>query len=199
MISFRGTNHPSRAETYHNLNLGVMRPHLPNQRGKRRNNIIDILALLHDIIRAQVHADDVGRVLLQPPDELLLAGDVDGQEARVALVVAVVLGVAAVVLRLAGADKVDGRPLGGLELVPELGAPADDLGDGVAEGHVPEPGGCLGGGARREGGEEEGKAEHGDWMEGLSWMMGLGQGSTDGTGVHRSLLKVLRGTSNTQR
>lgn len=107
MISFKDTTLRG-GKTYHNLDLGVMRPHLPNQRGKRRNNVIDILALLHDIVGAQVHADDVGRVLLQPPDQLLLAGDVDGQETRVALVVAVVFCVAAVVLGLAGPDKVDG-------------------------------------------------------------------------------------------
>jgi hypothetical protein len=54
----------------------------------------------------------------------------------VALVVPVVLGVPAVVLGFAGADPVDGGPFGALEFLPKFGAPADYLGDAVAEGHV---------------------------------------------------------------
>ena len=53
-----------------------------------------------------------------------------------ALVVAIVLAVFTVVLRLAGPDKVNGGPFGGLQLLPEFGAPADDFGDTVTEGHV---------------------------------------------------------------
>lgn len=109
-----------------------------------------------------MHGDDVGRVGLQPADELLLVGDVDGQEPRVALVVAVVLGVLAVVLRLARADPVDAGPLGALQLLPQLGAPADDLGDGVAKGHVAQRRGVLGldSAGGREGLDEEGLGEH---------------------------------------
>ena len=59
-----------------------------------------------------------------------------------ALVVTVVLRVLAVILCLAAADEVDCCPFGRLEFLPEFGSPADDLGYGVAEGHVAD--GCVG-------------------------------------------------------
>lgn len=145
-------------DTHHNLDLGVVIAHLLDQGGERGNDISHGLVLLHDIVGAKMHGDHIGRVPLEPSDQLLLVGDVDCQEAGMTLVVAVVLGVAAVVLCLSGADKVDGGPLGRLQLVPELGAPADDLGDGVAEGHVPQSGRV---GLRRDGSGEAEEREDG--------------------------------------
>ena len=55
-----------------------------------------------------------------------------------ALIVAVILCVSAVILGFAGADEVHGSPFGGLQFLPELGAPADDLGYAVPKGHVAE-------------------------------------------------------------
>lgn len=123
-----------------------MRPHSPHQLGKRSYNIRSRLALLHDIIRPKMHRHDIRRVPRQPAIQLILVRNIDGQEPRVALVVAVVLCVAAVVFRLARPHKVDGLagPFGHrLQLVPEHGAPADDFGDGVAEGHVAQRGGGV--------------------------------------------------------
>lgn len=67
-------------------------------------------------------------------------------------IVAIVLGVFAIVLGFPAADEVCAGVLGGLQLFPEFGAPADDFCDGIAEGHVPEGGICLGGGEGEEGG-----------------------------------------------
>lgn len=130
-------------ETYHDLHFGVVRPHRPDELRERRDDIRNRLILLHDVVGAQVHGDHVGGIILQPAIQLVLVRDVDGQEPRVALVVAVVLAISAVVFGFAAADKVYGGPLGGLEFLPEERAPADDFGDGVAEGHVAQ-GGVLG-------------------------------------------------------
>lgn len=59
------------------------------------------------------------------------------------LIVAVVLGVAAVVLGFPGADEIDCGPFGGLQLVPEFRAPADDFGYGVTERHVAQRCSCV--------------------------------------------------------
>ena len=108
-----------------------------------------------------MHGNHIGRVRLQPAVQLVLGRNVDGQEARVALVVAVVRRVFAVILGPPAADEVDARPFGRLQqLGPQLGAPAHDLGDGVAEGHVAQRA-VLGAGADGQGGEHEGgDADH---------------------------------------
>ena len=92
---------------HHTSTAHSLEAHLLGQRGKGSNDVGDRLALLGDIVGAEMHGDDIGRVLLQPAHELLLVRDVDGQEARVSLIVTVLLGVSAVVLRLARPDKVD--------------------------------------------------------------------------------------------
>lgn len=96
-----------------------MRPHSIHQLCERRDDIGYRLVLLHDVVGSEMHGDYIGGVGLEPAIELVLVRDVDGQEARVAFVVAVILVVAAVVLGLAGADPVDARPLGGLEPLPK--------------------------------------------------------------------------------
>jgi len=116
-----------------------MSTHLRNESRKGGDNVVGTPVPV-DVVGAQVHCDDIGRVLLQPAHQLLLVGNVDGQKPRVALVVAIVLCVAAVVLPAAGPDEIDLCPLGRLQLVPQLGSPADNLGDGVAKGHVAERG-----------------------------------------------------------
>lgn len=115
-----------------------MGPHRRNELGEGRNDISNSLILLHNIVRAKMHRDDIRRVGPQPAIQLILVGNVDGQEARVALVVTVILVVATVVLGPARADEVDVGPFGRLKLVPELGAPAYNLGYRVAKGHVAE-------------------------------------------------------------
>lgn len=85
-----------------------------------------------------------------------------------ALVVAVVFCVFAVILRLAGSDKVDVLPFRGLELVPQLGAPADDFCNRVAKRHVADRGVCLSGCCAHESGEgEELDGDHFGRMEKL--------------------------------
>lgn len=150
-------------DTHHNLDLGVVVTHLLDEGGESSDDIIGGLVLLDNVVGAQVHGDHIGRVFLEPADELFLVGDVDSQETGVALVVTVVLGVAAVVLCPSGTYEVDIGPLGRLQLVPELGAPAGDLGDGVTEGHEPEAG-VVGlrrnaGGKAKEG-EDGGRGDH---------------------------------------
>lgn len=99
---------------YDDLHVRVAVPHDAYQRRERCDDISDGLVLLYDVIRPEVHSDDICWVGLEPADKLLPIGDVDGQETRVTLVVAVVRSVSAVVLRLAGSDPVDRSPFGGL-------------------------------------------------------------------------------------
>jgi hypothetical protein len=148
--------------TYYDFYLGVLSPHSPDQLREGSDDVRHSLVLLYNIVGSQVHGHHVGRILVEPAVELVLVGNVDGQKARVAFIVAVVFGVAAVVLRLAGADKVNGFPLGGLQLFPEQGAPADDFGDGVPKGHEAE-GGVLGEGATGQGREK--KVLEGDHLD----------------------------------
>jgi hypothetical protein len=54
-------------DTYNNLHLRITRPHRRNQFGKGSNNIACRLALLHDVIRAQMHGNHIRWVCLQPP------------------------------------------------------------------------------------------------------------------------------------
>jgi len=111
-----------------------------------------------------MHRDHIRRITFQPPIQLPFIRNVDSEETRVAFVVAVVGRVATVVLGFAAADEVydGGVEGGGLQALPELGAPADYLGYGVAEGHVADCGvGGLGGCGCEEGGEgEEGGEQH---------------------------------------
>ena len=111
-----------------------------------------------------MHRNHIRRIAFQPPIQLALVCDINGEETRVAFVVAVVGRVRAVVFGFAAADEVDGGGVegGGLEALPELGAPADYLGYGVAEGHVADWGvGGLGGCEREEGTEgEDGGEQH---------------------------------------
>jgi hypothetical protein len=130
------------------------------------NNNPTYLILLHDIIRPQMHAHHIRRIPPQPPLELSLIRDINRQEAGVALIIPIIFRVVAVILRLAGADEINGCKLGGLELLPEFRAPTDYLGDAVAEGHVAD--GCVGGlcgcGCCQGGEEEGGEVEHfGGW------------------------------------
>lgn len=89
------------------------------------------------------------------------------------LIVTIILAVFAVVLCLARANEVDGGPFGGLEFFPEERAPADDFGDGVSEGHVPDSG-VLGGGGEEKGDEwQELEGYHGGRMlvDGVSFVV----------------------------
>lgn len=111
-----------------------------------------------------MHRNHIRGIRLQPPIQLPFIRDIDSKETRVAFVVAIVGRVAAVIFGFAAADKVHGGGVerGGLETLPEFGAPADYLGYAVAEGHVADCGvGGLGGGRCEEGGEgEEGGEQH---------------------------------------
>lgn len=154
--------------TYHNLRLRVARPHRAHKRREGLDDIRHRLTLLHDIISPQMHRNHIRGIRLQPPLQLLLLHDINGQEPRVALIVAVVLRVFAVVLGFARPDKVYSRPLGGLEFLPEFGAPADNLRDGVAEGHVAEGDGrVLGEGSGGEG--RQGEQLEGDHFGDEGW------------------------------
>lgn len=108
-----------------------------------------------------MHGNQVCRVLFEPAVELVFVCDVDGEEARVAFVVAVVFGVfaAGLVFVFAAADEVYGGEVGGLQFVPEFGAPADDFRDAVAKGHVADWCG-LGGGEGEDEGEEVSEGDH---------------------------------------
>jgi len=160
----RYTGKYRKEQTHHNLHPRIRPPHTPHQRPKRLDNIRHRLILLHNIIRTQMHRNHVRGICLQPPIQLPFIRNVDSEETRVAFVVAVVGRVRAVVFGFAAADKVYGGGVEGrgLEALPELGAPADYLGYGVAEGHVADWGvGDLGGCEREEGGEgEEGGEQH---------------------------------------
>jgi len=57
-----------------------MRPHRRHELRKRSNNIRHRLALLHDIIRAQMHRNNIRGICLQPSIKLILVRDIDGQE-----------------------------------------------------------------------------------------------------------------------
>jgi hypothetical protein len=117
---------------------------------------VEFNSLLDDIIGSKMHCNNIRGVRLQPPIELVLIRDIDSKKPAVAFIVAVVLGVSAVVLCFPAADPVHGRPFSGLETFPELGAPADDLGDAVAEGHEADGRvGRLGGRGSCDGSEEE--------------------------------------------
>jgi hypothetical protein len=122
-----------------------------------------------------MHSNHIRGVRLEPAIQLVFVGDVDGEKAAVALVIAVVFGVFAVVLCLTGAYEVDGGPFGGLKFLPEFGAPADDFSDAVAERHISDGGVCgLSRGCRYEGQEgecENCEADHGDSGDGCSWTL----------------------------
>jgi hypothetical protein len=121
-----------------------------------------------------MHSHHIRGVRLQPSLQLISVRDVDGQEAAVALVVTVVFGVAAVVFCFTGADEIDAGPFGGLQLLPEFGAPANDFGDAVAKGHVADGGvGGLGGGCGQEGGEGEGEGLEVDHDDGDDFLLKL--------------------------
>jgi hypothetical protein len=99
-------------------------------------------ALLHNIISPQMHGNNICGISLQPPIQLVLIRNIDSQEAVMPFIVAIVLCISAVILSLSAADPVHGCSFGGLKLLPELSAPADDLCDAVAEKHEAE--GCVG-------------------------------------------------------
>ena len=68
--------------TYHNLHPRVAIAHGVDERREGLDNLSGWLALLDDVVGAQVHRDDdVGWVALEPADELLGVGNVDGKEA----------------------------------------------------------------------------------------------------------------------
>lgn len=100
-----------------------------------------------------MHRNHIGGILSQPALQLVLVRDIDGLEARMAFAVAVVPVVAAVEVGTDGTDEVHVGELGGLEALPEFGAPALDLGYRVAKGHVAEGLGGLGKRGAREKGE----------------------------------------------
>jgi len=111
-----------------------------------------------------MHRNHIRRIAFQPPIQLALVCDINGEETRVAFVVAVVGRVRAVVFGFAAADEVDGGGVEGrgLEALPEFGAPTDYFCYGVAEGHVADCGvGGLGGCRREETSEgQEGGEQH---------------------------------------
>lgn len=94
--------------------------------------------VLEHVVRPQHEHDHVRPRGRQPPGQVAIR-DVDGQVPRVALVAVVPVGVGGgAVLRVVrhGPDEVDpGGRVGVGQVVPELGAPAGDLRDGVAQGH----------------------------------------------------------------
>jgi len=96
--------------TYEDSHLWVCIPHLLHHGGVGGDDLVGPLAA-REVVGAQMHRDDVGWIGLQPVDKLLLARDVGGRVAAVALVVLVVARVLAAagavgVLGL-GADEID--------------------------------------------------------------------------------------------
>lgn len=91
---------------------------------------------MHDIVRAQMHGNHIRRIRLQPSLQLVLLRNLNGEKARVTLMVSIVLCIRAVSIMGRGAHKVDRREFRTLEFFPEFRAPANIVGDAVAKGHV---------------------------------------------------------------
>ena len=68
--------------THNNPHHRIARPHLIHQLPQRRENLLRLAVPAKDVVGPEVHGDDVGGVLLQPIDQLVLGRDVDRQEAR---------------------------------------------------------------------------------------------------------------------
>ena len=125
--------------THDDLGLGVGGPHDADHLGERRDDIVDALALEH-VVGAEHEHDDVGGCALQPVGQVAVS-NVDGQPARVALVVLVPVGRRRLAVLRVAVLRPDVlhlvREPGRRELVPHERPPASDLGDTVAEGHWP--------------------------------------------------------------
>lgn len=123
--------------THDDLGLGVGRAHDAHHLGVGGDDVVGALAAEH-VVGAEHEHDNVGGRALEPVGQVVV-GNVDGEPARVALVVLVPVGRGGLaVLRVAvlRPDVLDlVREPGRLQLVPHKRAPAGDLGDAVAEGH----------------------------------------------------------------
>jgi len=70
-------------ETHNNPHHRIARPHLIHQLPERRENLLRLAISAKDVVGPEVHGDNVGRVLLQPVDQLVLGRNIDRQEAGV--------------------------------------------------------------------------------------------------------------------
>ena len=123
--------------TYQDFHVRIASPHLLHHLGVRRYDLGRGVLLRH-VVGAEHELHDVWFRGGQPPDEVVVR-DVDGQVARVALVVVVPVGVfrnaVLRVVRLRAHELDLAGHARGHEPVPEQRPPAGDLRDGVAEGH----------------------------------------------------------------
>jgi len=88
-----------------------------------------------NVIRAEMHGYDVCRILLEPAWQLVIPYNIYSLEAGMPFVVPVVVQIIAGCVRLVAADKIDSITFL-LKPLPDPGAPAAVLSDGIAEGHV---------------------------------------------------------------
>ncbi len=103
------------------LHVGVGGTHLPDELGVGGEDAVGGDAA-PDVVRAEVHDNDVRLGRRQPSGQQVLVGGGGGLEAAVAFVVGVVREGA--VLGVQCADEVDVGVTGVLQLVPQEGAPA---------------------------------------------------------------------------
>jgi precorrin isomerase len=123
--------------THNNLHARVAPAHNLDHLSVGVDDVVGAAAA-EDVVGAEHEHDNVSRGAAQPALEVVV-GNVDGQPARVALVVLIPVGgvgtaaLRVAVLRTHILDLVGETGLG--QLVPDEGAPAGDLRNAVTEGH----------------------------------------------------------------